>query len=342
MLVEKAVFEYDRDYYKWLRGHLSTRVTGSNPAGCKVHTARTLDEAYYPGLSSAALRDRNNDQVVSGPRQSRDQENGFPILIVPQLWLWKLDNTIISAHEYEEDAMYNDELEVVEDQHLQMGIFMANRVEQFGHDQHFPSSKSRSTLDIFEHRVVSVLTDVTNYTRTAMRKDIIYKTEVELLYRLSDCRSELAMIQHILAQQKEIMLKLLENRDDSRRESEANYSHSWAKVEKALETLDSYQRRTEKIDGDAERIEKTCQDLLNLKRTFASVEDSHASVLISSAAIGFAIVTIFFTPLAFLTALFALNMNAFDRLRVGNSVGDSTPQKDLPYHGGKLAGIFRE
>ncbi|KAH5261463.1 hypothetical protein HBI70_159220 [Parastagonospora nodorum] len=339
-LVDHSEFEWDRGSYKELRRSLSTKIEGSNAAGCKVHTARTLDEAYYPGLSEAALRERNDDQVVSEPRQTRKKVKGFPILIVPQLWLWKLDNTIISAYEYEEDAVHTNELEVEKDKYLQMGIFMANRVKQFGHDRYFRSFESRSTLDVFEQRVVSVLTDVMTYTKETMRKDIKYKTEVDLLYRLSDCRSELAMIQHILAQQKDIMQKLLKKRDESQYRSEATFSHSWADVQRALKSLDEYQTRTEKIDGDAERIEKTCQDLLNLKRTFASVEDSHASVLISSAAIGFAVVTIFFTPLAFLTALFALNMNSFDRLRVGNSGGDSTPKKDLAYHGGKMAGIF--
>ncbi|KAH4159986.1 hypothetical protein HBI24_170160 [Parastagonospora nodorum] len=339
-LVGHSEFEWDREEYKELRRSLSTNIKRDNAARCKVHTARTLDEAYYPGISEAALRERNDDQVVSEPRQTRKKMKGFPILIVPQLWLWKLGNTIISAHEYEEDAMHTNELEVVEDQYLQMGIFMANRVEQFRHGQDFGSFDSLSTLDVFEQRVVSVLTDVMAYTKTTTRKDIDYKTEVELLYRLSDCRSELAMIQHILAQQKDIMQKLLKKRDESQYRSEATFSHSWADVQKALKSLDEYQTRTEKIDGDAERIEKTSQDLLNLKRTFASVEDSHASVLISTAAIGFAVVTIFFTPLAFLTALFALNMNSFDRLRVGNSGGDSTPKKDLAYHGGKMAGIF--
>ncbi|KAH5343605.1 hypothetical protein HBI49_227260 [Parastagonospora nodorum] len=340
-LVDHSEFEWDRETYKELRRSLSTNIEGDKAARCKVHTARTLDEAYYPGLSEAALKERNDDQVVSEPHKYRHEKNGFSILIVPQLWLWKLGNTIISAHEYEEDAMHTNELEVVEDQYLQMGIFMANRVEQFRHAQEFASFDSLSTLDVFEQRLVSILADVMTYTKETNRRGFNSETEVDLLlYRLLNCRSELAMIQRILAQQKDIMQEMLKKRDKSRRGSGATYSHSWADVEKALKSLDEYQKRTEKIDGDAERIERTSQDLLNLIRTIASLRDSHAGVLISTAAIGFAVVTIFFTPLAFLTALFALNINSFDRLRVGNSGGDSTPKKDLAYHGGKMAGIF--
>jgi hypothetical protein len=192
--VDHSEFEWDRETYKELRRSLNTNIEGDNAARCKVHTAWTLDEVYYPGISEAALRERSDDQLVSEPHKSRHEVKGFSMLIVPQLWLWKLGNTIISAHQYEEDAMHTNELGVSEDQYLQMGIFMANRLEQFRHGQDFGSFDYLSTLDVFEQRIVSVLTDVMAYTKTTTRKDIDYKTEVELLYRLSDRRSELAMI----------------------------------------------------------------------------------------------------------------------------------------------------
>jgi hypothetical protein len=117
--------------------------------------------------------------------------------------------------------------------------------------------------------------------------------------------------------------------------------------------LKQYQKRIKKIDGDAERVEKNVQDLLNLKRTYASVQDSHAGVLLSVAAIGFAIVTVIFAPLAFLVGLFALNFQGFDRLRVRQGNGEQGPgggggalsanigsNNGPVFDSGKMAGIF--
>jgi hypothetical protein len=69
-----------------------------------------------------------------------------------------------------------------------------------------------------------------------------------------------------------------------------------------------------KIDGDAERIEKANQELLNLKHTHSSIKDAHSSLILSTAVIGFTVVTIVFAPLAFLTALFTLKIEGFGRL----------------------------
>ena len=90
----------------------------------------------------------------------------------------------------------------------------------------------------------------------------------------------------------------------------------WAKVEKSQITLARYQRRVMKIDADAERVEKAIQDKLHLKRTHASITDAHSSLLLSKAVIGFTIITIIFAPLSFLTALFALNIDGFERLQL--------------------------
>ena len=64
-----------------------------------IHVARTLDEAYYPSLDQEVLRTRNKDQVVSreyinGQLESKDA----PILMVPQFWIWKFEDHILSAY----------------------------------------------------------------------------------------------------------------------------------------------------------------------------------------------------------------------------------------------------
>lgn len=156
------------------------------------------------------------------------------------------------------------------------------------------------TLDLFEGRVVSILSEVKAYMHNTKRDILNCNTEAVFHHTLSDCRSDLAMIQYILAQQDKILVALLDDRDPilrapmSERQRKDHVEDNWAEIEEALIILRRYQERVRKIDGDAERIEETVQDMLNLKRTYASVQDSHGSVLLSAAAIGFAIVTIVF------------------------------------------------
>jgi Mg2+ and Co2+ transporter CorA len=267
--------------------------------------------------------------------------------------------------------------------HIQQGHIIARCIREFGKeiiDDH--GRRIPPTLDLFERRVVSLLSEVKRYIKETNRNAIDYNSEANFLHVLSDCRSELAMIRHILDQQEDILVRVLDHRNQagptspprSTRNSNdkevsgceqletLRHEWNWGPVEVAHQMLKQYQKRITKIDGDAERIEKNVQDLLNLKRTYASVQDSHAGVLLSVAAIGFAIVTVIFAPLAFLVGLFALNLQGFDRLRVrqehgqegsdmstatgvsdGRDFSANIRSNDGPvFDSGKMAGIFSE
>lgn len=250
-----------------------------------------------------------------------------------------------------------------------IGSMIAVHIKHFGEELVLDNGeKVPPTLDLFESRVVSILSDVKAYMQDTKRNRLDYDTEAMFHHTLSDCRSELAMIQHILAQQDNILRALLDDLEldqmvivSEHEDRGKNAAHSVLQIKEArdaiqgaLDVVQGYQERVTKIDGDAERIEKNVQDLLNLKRTYASVQDSHASVLLSAAAIGFAIVTIVFAPLAFLTALFALDMQGFDKLRIkeinqndsGTNRDDSdanvSSDKQSPFDSSKIAGIFGE
>lgn len=256
-----------------------------------------------------------------------------------------------------------------------MGIQIAGHMRKFGKELILEDgTKIPSALDLFESFVVSILSQVKHYIEAENHNMIDYKKEAKFHHVLSDCRSELAMIQHVLMRQEDILEGLLEDNDhngarptnhrepltdDSLRMRKLKSPPDCTPVRKAQAMLKRQQRRVQRIDGDAERIEKNVQELLNLKRTYTSVQDSHTSVLLSVAAIGFAVVTIIFAPLAFLTALFALNFQGFDRLRVKNNDGDRSgvvssamnngditvnvvASSGPAYDRGKMAGIFSE
>ncbi|KAL1795394.1 hypothetical protein ACET3X_007210 [Alternaria dauci] len=320
------------------------------------HLAHTLDESYYPGLSPEALRERNHDQVVShstdtfdtynerdGKNESIDK-NAF-VLMVPQLWLYRLGNVVVSAFpqpegsDYLYESLTNEETGPEknlwqQDANLSLGFIINTFIEGFGKSYTQGSLEYPPTLDLFETRVVSLLSEVSDYVKTRPGENSDfggseYHRERYFMHVISDVRSELAMIKHVLEQQRRVLGSFLE---ECGQEDDGRFSQRWNQVMSMPEKVNKYTERVTKIDDDAGRIEKTIQDMLNLKRTYASIRETHNSLILSTAVIGFTVITIVFTPLAFLTALFALKIEGLEKLQV--------PSGDGTYHKGKISGIF--
>lgn len=322
-----------------------------------IQTNRTLDEAYYPSLDDQVLGERNKDQVVTKEcKKSLDGQILFegqkPILMVSQLWIWRVDDWILSAYSEpgENPAGFDPEItsraEVVLNRSLlvdQMidsskkgscpeaviGLLLAQQIDRFGKPQRVDEFGElrliyQSPLDIFEIGVVRILSSVSKYINDNTSETLDITKERQFIHDISDIRSELAMIDEILSQQEEIMGNFIK---DARR------YFNVAKVVATQRQLERFRKRVTKIDKDAERIEKTIQDQLNLKRTHASIEDAHASVVIGQASlefgrtsailgmavIGFATITIIFAPMAFVASLLALPIDIFDAHKVGDS-----------------------
>jgi hypothetical protein len=70
--------------------------------------------------------------------------------------------------------------------------------------------------------------------------------------------------------------------------------------------IPKFKRRVQKIDEDAQRVEQWIHGQLDLKKTHASIRESHNSTVLSTTVIGFTIVTVVFTPLSFMTSLLAV------------------------------------
>ncbi|RYN45028.1 hypothetical protein AA0114_g9466 [Alternaria tenuissima] len=353
--------EKDRKKQKVLEAELN-QVKAIPEAICYDHLGRTLDEAYYPGLSPEALDLRNQDQVVSQirdtfelhderERQGKKIDGTSFILMVPQLWLYKLGEVVVSSYTMPRGTGYAldyDDLEILThrgkasrlqkrqpvDAEAHLGLIMNAFIDRFG--EHYTSNgvKYPPPLDLFETRVVGILSEVTNYVKKAPGDEsninkLEYRRERYFIHVISDVRSELTMIKHILEQQERVLMQFLK---DCKHASEESPLPCWVQIKASQGTIQQYMRRIEKIDGDADRIEKNIQDMLNLKRTHASIKDAHSSLILSTAVIGFTVITIVFTPLAFLTALFALKIDGFERLQISGSDG--------VFHSGKIGGIF--
>ena len=319
-------FTASREFHRERRKSINSDFAKST-----IQIARTLDEAYYPSLDQEVLKTRNHDQVVS-----REYRNGLvesedrPILMVPQFWIWKFEDHILSAYStlgknpepfresnfcnyvshrpkdawlFDHESWKSKNIGVstrLNKGHpdLHIGRLLAHHIDKFGKAQ---ANMSQSPLDIFETGVIQVISRVSGFMKqlTSLKADDI-KKEQKFMHDISDIRDELAMIDAILLQQKDILNSVIENANNDAKKDE------WPTVVDANQKLDTYRKRVGKIDKDAERIEKNIQDQLNLKRTYASIRDARTSVLLGTAIIGFTIVTVIFTPLAFMTSLFAL------------------------------------
>lgn len=205
-----------------------------------------------------------------------------------------------------------------------IALILADRIDQFGSIQ--GAEGYQSPLDIFEVGVVQILSDMHEYMQQSELSVKDSETELVLMNRIADIKDELAMIDEILLQQDKVL-------DDVRAHIASVGAEKW-RMENGSPKLDAtkmrelqdsmeipeqltsarlqlqvYRNRIDKIERDAERVDKTMQDRLNVKRTYAQMSDAKTSLLVAVAVIGFTVITILFAPLAFMTALFALNID---------------------------------
>lgn len=165
-------------------------------------------------------------------------------------------------------------------------------------------------LDYFEMGVVRILSEVNEYLKKENLGKLSIDSEKEFLHDIADIRNELVMIQYVLDQQGDVLDPLIVYYNDETMkgidEGKKFILEDWKRVAGAKKQLERYGKRVEKINGDAERIEKMVQNQLELKRTYSSIRDTRSSLILSTSVIGFTVITVIFTPLAFMASLFAL------------------------------------
>lgn len=329
----------------------------------RVHFARTMDEAYYPGLDAEMLRKRNKDQTVwkeyrnAMPKRTRGnirqedfraeerrRDDKCPILMVQNLWLFRFRNVLITAFpvfegnkpvtkifQLESVPDYpRDLLTPPKDLNLglkhQMGLIISRQIDSFGqkHVDEQVQATFLAPLDIYERAVVANLTLAMSYaskdTKTSLKED--RKLEERIIRGIADIRDELVMIESVLQQQKEILENLMNHIQDEEVADTLAAQEDKSEVDGAPERLRHYLKRVQRISRDAERIQQTMSNLLEMKRANAAVDDTRSSIVIGVASLGFAFVTITFTPLAFLAGYFALPIEELRRNQY--SPGDDT------------------
>ncbi|KAI1742761.1 hypothetical protein F4680DRAFT_26332 [Xylaria scruposa] len=286
-----------------------------------LQSERTIDETYFPSLSAETLKDRNNGQVVSRETKKKmhsgwADDDQIPMLMVPQLWIWRFDKLVLSAyssvnagHLTEEELQHLDRVSH-SDTNIMVGRIIADHISQFGEPQ--INGKFPCPLDIFEMSILDVLSEVEAYANPSIESQLSIDKEQGFLFEIADIQEELAMIQDVLNQQLIIIDKFMRDLEIPGFGGLA-FRTGWEELKLARTNIETYQKRVNKLNADAARIEKRIQDQLNLKRTYASIKEARSARVLSAAVIGFTVVTIIFAPLSFMTSLFALPLDSLQR-----------------------------
>jgi hypothetical protein len=358
------MFEKSRRIFRRLRQQLSKWPDADR----YLQTARTLDEAYYPSLDETVLRDRNKNQVVTREcRQLLDgsdvSEKSKPLLMVSQFWIWRWSKLVVSAYsppgkiptklaEYQPppgrhpydwmDADIGMPAEFPHEGCLEglVACLIAAQIARFGAVQ--ADQKYQPPLAYFENGVVRVHAAVSEYTKSgSLEVAVDADKEAGFMRDIADIKEELTMIGKVLRQQHEVLDHLIPL-SGCKCERDSFQLSPIDILKNAQAQIKGYRDRVARIERDSERIDKVIGELLNLKRTAASIRDAAASgkdartsLVLGIAVIGFTVITIIFAPLAFMAALFALNIDGLAKHKSGEG-------NDAVYPGGYVAWTFGE
>ncbi|KAE9369116.1 hypothetical protein N431DRAFT_442814 [Stipitochalara longipes BDJ] len=292
-----------------------------------VHVQRTLDESYYLGLDSEQLERRNSNKILEDDKFKPMSNNK---LLVSQLWLWKINNVIITAfpreEKYKSSNLLDHTLSLLRD--IESDARKALTSDQLAawifseciHRLDYPCMADlEEPILYFLGKVVAVtLDDVELYLRPkGGMQNIHIEEEKKYIEQISAARSKISMIKNIVLRQEEVwktfneefLRTIIWGGED--RDTEALSKVQDLTLSRPSDDFKLFKHRIQRIEQDAKRVEERILVQLDLKVKHASLRESHNSLLLSMAVIGFTIITIIFAPLSFLTSLLALPIDHF-------------------------------
>lgn len=212
-----------------------------------------------------------------------------------------------------------------------IGIMLSEAVDFLEH----PSTNHHDReplFNIYERYVTVVGQRADAYCKNTDLAKVDIDEERKYLHDIDDIRAELAMIKRVISQQEEVWRDFASStwpehwpsgREDRMVISkEADYNmgdkerDEWTLIMRPQSQFEKYRRRIGQLDDDSARVERAIIAKLDLKQKHASLREAHAAGVISAAVLGFTVITIIFTPLSFLTSLFALPIDQFQKHQV--------------------------
>lgn len=291
-----------------------------------VHESRTLDESYYLGLDEKQLSSRNEDQVIS--RVSKHERKKQSILMVSQLWLWKMDNIIITALPSRElDPAHSLVSEIKEGNirppqdltSLQMTALIFSECINFL-DRPRSAGLEEPIFYTFDKAIAIAFDHVQTYMKELRPENTRIDKEKDFIHQMSDIRDEIVMIRNIIDQQEEVWGLFYRDLKDQMNHWDANLVRI---ITRPNEQLPKFKLRIQKIDENAERVERWILVQLDLKSKHAGLKESQNSTTLGTSVIGFTVITVIFTPLSFISSLFALPIDKLQQKQHSTADGNT-------------------
>ncbi len=348
-----------------------------SPEAFDISIPLTLDEYCSPVLSRPTLDRLNRDQVLIKAKKAelppaQELPASTELLVVNMFRVWKLGNEIIVSPANNPTLLKNGRFNDLakpsirtnssQDPKRHIGTILSGLIVsclEFTTGARLSSSKP--ILDTFQKMITLVSEDVDEYMKDITVKDIDIRREQNFMHEISDIRAELSMIKRVVIQQEEIWKefafyawpeywpngqegKMIMKPEDLQR-FEVEEIDEWLDVLRPQSYLSKCQQRIGQLDENVERVENSILKKLDLKAKHAALRESHATAIMSAAVFGFSLITIIFTPLSFVMALFALPIDQFKKTQFDSPYANDTnriyPLDYIGRYAGKCFGIRR-
>ncbi|KAL4931480.1 uncharacterized protein BDV17DRAFT_256876 [Aspergillus undulatus] len=293
-----------------------------------LHPRRTLDQYFYYTLDHTTRR--NQDQVVA--RHGRKLGKKQPIvLMVDQLWLWRLDNVIVSCFPQRRECGLDDpdrfdrtdvfeniitslKADPIGTSEREGPMKLVLRIVRECSNTCFDPMKNLDddfkVLDIFNNSINCIADDEVNcYERFVgtLNKPGHHdqlNTEFHLLREIKDIQEELGMMRQVFEEQKGVLSSMAEKVPLS----PVGDAHAAVLDEGAR-----YLGKISTMENQARRTNDSINSLMDLRQRHASLSEAQATGRQGNTIMVFTVVTILFLPASFMASFFALPVAQFPR-----------------------------
>ncbi|CAI4215214.1 unnamed protein product [Parascedosporium putredinis] len=282
------------------------------------------------GIAEARRGDRAANFATSGKIRLDGQPKW---LVVRQLWLWKLDDdTLLTAIPFRRNEHSSDNLiETIRQGDLGAMENVNDLVKRIVFEAvTFPdefkwAGLGEHILDIFEEEIALEADKETTFFHTfahsdstprAAANDTIIKDAASSTLLVKDIRSELRLLRNLFTVQLQVVQDLAKEfwpHDDSRYTLGASSTARKALREGFIRDsgLHTLIERVDNLDKDASATLVGLGNIIQAMQAQASLKEAESARLMNLILLPFTIVTVIFTPLSFLTSLFAVNTTNF-------------------------------
>ncbi|CVL08288.1 uncharacterized protein FMAN_05094 [Fusarium mangiferae] len=233
-------------------------------------------------------------------------------LMVRQLWLWKLnDGTILSSIPLRTNVcMANDLLQTIQQSRLDKISGVDDLVKHILEETiNFPDKYLRAglgehKLDVFKSEIASEADKEATFFNNFAQNDWDSKhanSAIDCTWRVKDILDELRLIKNVFLSQLEVVNQfstVLNLQQADRPEDIAYITTLTSKVQNMIDHIT-------RMEKDAE---KTIESAMLSQ---ASLKEAEEARLMNILLLPFTLVTVIFTPLSFMTSLFAVNSDGF-------------------------------